>query len=213
MGASYDAGMSSRWLLRGIYQSHSIKRASASAVLIPASPPMVARRLVPLANWNVPQLTAPAIALDAFGPQKHAPGQLIVPSSQAVAPLLSTWKLPAMAAGAQINRFQQARSPPGHQLRPPRQLFASSGSGGVAQGAASQVRPGAFGASAGELGGHGCWEQGVEPKAPPPPPPLLQSPVVKLELPTNSRVMSLPTSCPRPFTQIPPPPANPDPLK
>jgi hypothetical protein len=90
-------------------------RASASAALTPASPPMLARVLVPLTKWKAPQLTAPSIWLAAFGPQKQGPGQLIVPSSQAVAPVLSTWNRPVMVAGAQISSFQQARLPTGHQ--------------------------------------------------------------------------------------------------
>jgi hypothetical protein len=58
---------------------------------------------------------------------------------------------PVLVAGAQIARFQQDRSPTGHQADPG-QLVASRALGAVEQGAANQVR--LLGESAGTLGGH-----------------------------------------------------------
>ncbi len=72
--------------------------------------------------------------------------------------MIAIW--PVLLAGAQINRFQQARSPVGHQEEPPRQLDESA-AGAVEQGAANHVR--LFGESAPALGGQIDNEQGTDP--------------------------------------------------
>src|SRR5437879_12408140 len=81
------------------------------------------------------------------------------PSSQclAEAPLIAT--SPVLAAGAQIKRFQQERSPTGHQAEPGQ---LESPVGAWEPGAANQVKP-PQAESAAALGGHAEIEQGVEP--------------------------------------------------
>src|SRR5260370_42597627 len=59
-----------------------------------------------------------------------------------------------------MRRFEQARSPAGHQEAPPRQL-AESPAGAAEHGAANQVR--LLGESAPALGGQAEIEQAVEP--------------------------------------------------
>src|SRR2546422_8593414 len=98
------------------------------------------------------------------------------PSSQclAEAPLIAT--SPVLAAGAQIKRFQQARSPTGHQAEPGQ---LESPVGAWEHGAANQVKPPPA-ESAAALGGQAEIEQGVEPNwqvvaaqaGPPPAPPV-----------------------------------------
>src|SRR5256884_4415229 len=135
------------------------------------------------------------------------------PSSQclAEAPLIAT--SPVWAAGAQIKRFQQARSPPGHQAEPGQ---LESPVGAWEHGAANQVKPPPA-ESAAALGGHAEIEQGVEPSwqvvaAQAAPPPAAHVPVEKPAWLTDSSVTSR-ASSPPPFRQIPPPPAKPEPLK
>jgi hypothetical protein len=72
-------------------------------VLTPKSPPIVAWLLVAAVKRNVPQLTAPSIALAPLGPHWHVPGQLTEPSIQALAALLLIWNRPLTAAGAQMS--------------------------------------------------------------------------------------------------------------
>src|SRR5256886_14964652 len=81
------------------------------------------------------------------------------PGSQclAEAPLIAT--SPVLAAGAQIKRLQQARSPTGHQAEPGQ---LESPVGAWEHGAANQVKPPPAG-SAAALGGHAEDEQGGEP--------------------------------------------------
>src|SRR6267142_6593974 len=93
---------------------------------------------------------------------------------------------PVLLAGAQSRRFQQARSPTGHQAEPGQ--AAASAPAADAHGAASQVR--LFGESEPALGGHAESEQGVEPKRHVPPqlapPPAAQVPDEKPAWLTNS---------------------------
>src|SRR5437899_856836 len=116
------------------------------------------------------------------------------PSSQCSAevPLIAIW--PVLLAGAQIKRFQQARSPDGRHHEDPGQL-----------------------ASPATLGGQAEIEQGVEPNwqvaaLQEAPPPAAHVPVEKPAWLTNSRVTSRASIWP-PLRQIPPPPAKPEPLK
>src|SRR5438477_7279496 len=120
---------------------------------------------------------------------------------------------PVFAAGAQINRFQQARSPDGHQADPGQ---LASPAGAEEHGAANHVYPPPA-ESAGVLGGQAEIEQGVEPNwqeaiehvtAP----PAAQLPEEKPARLTNSSVTSRARSSP-PLRQMPPPPTNPEPLK
>src|SRR6185437_1089614 len=109
--------------------------------------------------------------------------------------------------------FQQERLPTGHQADPG-QLAASDAAGAVAHGAANHVR--LLGGSAPALGGQTDREQGVEPKrhgaAQLAPPPTAQVPDEKPAWLTNSIVTSRASRVP-PLRQMPPPPANPEPLK
>src|SRR5437899_2560158 len=136
------------------------------------------------------------------------------PSSQCSAevPLIAIW--PVLLAGAQIKRFQQARSPDGRHHEDPGQL--ASPAGAWEQGAANQVKPPPAG-SAATLGGQAEIEQGVEPNwqvaaLQEAPPPAAHVPVEKPAWLTNSRVTSRASIWP-PLRQIPPPPAKPEPLK
>src|SRR2546423_15286837 len=81
------------------------------------------------------------------------------PSSQclAEAPLIAT--APVLAAGAQIKRFQQARSPTGHQAEPGQ---LESPVGAWEHRAANQVKAPPV-ESAAALGGQAELEQGAEP--------------------------------------------------
>src|SRR6266849_2789121 len=103
-----------------------------------------------------------------------------------------------------MRRFEQARSPAGHQEVPPRQLAASAGA--FEHGAASQVR--LLGESAPALGGQGDSEQGGDPSWHVPahvaPPPTAQVPEENPDWLTNSIVTSRASSVPPP-RQTPPP--------
>src|ERR1700716_3710109 len=83
------------------------------------------------------------------------------PSSQLGASGSSSRNRPVTLAGAQMSRFQQARSPTGHQDEPG-QLVASVALGAEEHGAASQAK--LLGESARTFGGHACLEHGFEPK-------------------------------------------------
>src|SRR3989441_1523434 len=135
------------------------------------------------------------------------------PSNQclAEAPLIAT--SPVLAAGAQIKRFQQARSPTGHQAEPGQ---LESPVGAWEQGAANQVKPPPA-ESAAALGGQAEIEQGVEPNwqvvaEQAAPPPVAHVPVEKPAWLTNSSVTSQ-ANRPPPLRQIPPPAAKTEPLK
>src|ERR1700687_192086 len=116
-----------------------------------------------------------------------------------------------------MSRFWQARSPAGHH--DPEQLvsWVPTAAGACEQGAANQVlqRSGASG-SASALGGQTEIEQGVDPNWQLPahaaPPPAAQVPDENPAWLTNSSVMSRASRVP-PLRQMPPPPANPEPLK
>ena len=89
----------------------------------------------------MPQVRVPSIVDAPLIVSVHVPGQFSDPSSQwrAVVPLMAI--CPVLVAGAHTSRFQQERSPVGHQLEAPRQLT----SGGLAlgsweQGAANQLK-------------------------------------------------------------------------
>src|SRR2546427_436084 len=104
---------------------------------------------------------------------------------------------PARAAGAQIKRFQQARSPTGHQAEPGQ---LESRVGAWEHGAANQVKPPPA-ESAAALGGQAEIEQGVEPNwqvvaAQAAPPPVAHVPVEKPAWLTNSSVTSPASSSP-----------------
>ncbi len=114
---------------------------------------------------------------------------------------------PVAEAGWESSRFQQDRSPVGHQLDAPRQL-ASGGLalGSCEQGAANQLNEVSTRLPAGSLpNSHNPVEQ-------PAPPPAAQVPVENPAWLTNSMVTSRASKAP-PFKQMPPPPANPEPLK
>src|ERR1700674_2675048 len=67
---------------------------------------------------------------------------------------------PVVLEGAQISRFQQARSPFGHQAEPAQ--AAASPPGAWLRGAANQVNPPPDG-SAAAFGRHAVIEHGVDP--------------------------------------------------
>src|SRR5882672_2757699 len=125
------------------------------------------------------------------------------------APLIANCAV--LLAGAQISVFQQDRLPAAHQAEPGQ---LASPAGAWLHGAANHVW--LDGESAGALGGQADTEQGVDPNRQVPvhaaPPPGLQSPEENPAWLTNSSVTSRASSVP-PLRQIPPPPANPEPLK
>src|SRR2546427_673380 len=116
-----------------------------------------------------------------------------------------------------MRRFEQARSPAGHH--DPEQLvsWVPAAGGACEQGAANQVLPpsGAR-ASASALGGQIEIEHGCDPNWQVPeqaaPPPAEHVPDENPAWLTNSRVTSRASKIP-PLRQMPPPPANPEPLK
>src|ERR1700730_12155594 len=135
------------------------------------------------------------------------------PSSHVLTAAPLSASCPVLAGAAQTSRFEQERWPAGHHADAG-QLAASRRLGAAAQGAANQVR--LLGGSAATLGGQAWSEQGGDPNWQAPtqfaPPPTTQVPD---EIPvwlTNSRVTSRASMTP-PLRQIPPPPANPEPLK
>src|SRR6266852_6908032 len=112
-----------------------------------------------------------------------------------------------------MSRFEQARSPAGHQEAPPRQLAASP-AGAVEHGAASQVK--LLGESAPALGGQADSEQGTDPNWHEPahtaPPPTAHVPDENPAWFTNSMVTSRASSVPPP-RQTPPPLVKLDPVQ
>src|SRR4029077_5475498 len=116
-----------------------------------------------------------------------------------------------------MSTFWQARSPAGHHE--PEQLvsWVPVAGGAAVHGAANQVLPpsGASG-SARALGGQTEMEHGVDPNAHVPadgvPPPAAKDPEETPAGLTNSSVTSRASRIP-PLRQMPPPPANPRPLK
>ena len=82
------------------------------------------------------QAIVPAIELFPLTAYVHVPGQNVEPSSQAPAEVPLIANCPVVVLGAQISRFQQARSPTGHQAEPGQ---LASPAGAVAQGAANHV--------------------------------------------------------------------------
>src|SRR4029077_17515387 len=82
---------------------------------------------------RVPHETVPAIRLPPLAAYVQVPGQYIEPRSHASAtvPFMAIW--PLVVLGAQTRRFQQARSPTGHQADP---LHPASPAGGWLHGAA-----------------------------------------------------------------------------
>src|SRR5207253_10621536 len=162
---------------------------------------------------SVPQDSVPASVLVPLTVSVHVPGQYTDPRSQcsAAVPLIAIW--PVLLAGAQIKRFQQARSPLGHHVEPGQ---LASPAGACEHGAANQVYPPPA-ESATALGGHAEIEHGVDPNwqvaaAQFAPPPAAHVPVERPAWLTNSIVTSWASSMP-PFRQMPPPPAKPEPLK
>src|SRR5438445_11348716 len=131
------------------------------------------------------------------------------PSSQGLAEAALIATSPVLAAGAQIKRFQQARSPTGHQAEPGQ---LESPVGAWEHGAANQVKPPPA-ESAAALGGHAEIEQGVEPSwqvvaAQAAPPPAAHVPVEKPAWLRKSSVTSRASSSPplrqiHPTTEIP----------
>src|SRR5215472_650748 len=164
-------------------------------------------------TFKVPQATVPSIVLVPFTVSVQVPGHTTEPRSQCLAavPLIAIW--PLAEEGAQINRFQHARSPTGHQAEPAQ--AAESPAGACEHGAANQVKPPPL-ESAAALGGQAEIEHGVDPNEHVPthsaPPPARHVPVEKPAWLTNSRVTSRARSW-APSRQIPPPPGNPEPLK
>ena len=136
--------------MRRIPQIHSIRIASKSAVLIPELLPTAIPVPAAAVRERAPHETAPAIEAVPFTWMLHVPGQLMVPSSQALATAPLTLICPVLVAGAQMSSFEQERSPGGHQADPG-QLAASAAAGAAEHGAANQVR--LLGASAVRLGG------------------------------------------------------------
>src|ERR1700686_2795828 len=123
---------------------------------------------------------------------------------------MAIWPVPP--EGAQISSFQHERSPTGHQADPGQ--LAASAAAAAEHGAENHVR--LLGGSAPALGGHTEIEHGVDPNwqgaAQLTPPPAAQVPDEKPAWLTNSSVTSRASRVP-PLRQMPPPPANPEPLK
>src|SRR6266851_6691653 len=122
--------------MRGMPLFHSIKTASTSAVLTPESLPTAVAAPAPAEIDSEPQAIVPAIELAPFTESVQVPGQKVEPSSQALADVPVIANCPVLLLGAQMSRFQHARSPTGHQADPGQ---LASPVGAWAHGAANQV--------------------------------------------------------------------------